>query len=139
MIRAVLDTNVLVSGTIHPAGPSRRIITAWLERRFTLLISPLLIAEFMRVLRYPRILRRYSLTESDIRVVLIRVITLAELVDDPLEIPSAIEDDPADNVVLACAETGRADYIVSGDDHLLELSKYKGIPVVTPRVFSELL
>lgn len=50
-----------------------------------------------------------------------------------------IENDPDDNIYLACAAEGAADYIVSGDSHLQDLITYQGIPIVTPRRFWEIL
>jgi predicted nucleic acid-binding protein len=48
---------------------------------------------------------------------------------------SVIQDDPDDDRVLECARTGRADYIVSGDRHLLRLGTYDGTSILTVRQF----
>ncbi|MGD0972344.1 MAG: PIN domain-containing protein [Desulfobaccales bacterium] len=51
----------------------------------------------------------------------------------------AVADDPADDLVLACALEGNADFIISGDKHLLNLRNYQGIKMVTPAEFLESL
>ena len=61
-----------------------------------------------------------------------------ELTPGPLQV-DAIPADPADNMVLACAVEGHANYIVSGDTHLLSLREYAGIPIITARAFLEIL
>jgi uncharacterized protein len=48
-----------------------------------------------------------------------------------------VRDDPDDNRVLECAVTGRADYVVSGDRHLLRIGAYEGIPILTVRQFMD--
>lgn len=54
------------------------------------------------------------------------------------EIVDVIKDDPADNKYLACAYEGEADYIVSGDHHLLDLGSYQGIDIIKAREFLSL-
>jgi predicted nucleic acid-binding protein len=51
----------------------------------------------------------------------------------------AVADDPADDLVLACAVEGNADFIISGDHHLLDLENYQGIKIVNPARFLDLL
>jgi uncharacterized protein len=48
-----------------------------------------------------------------------------------------IEDDPDDNRVLECALAGEADYMVSGDRHLLKFGSYERIPILTVRQFMD--
>ena len=42
-----------------------------------------------------------------------------------------IEDDPDDDIVIACAITAHADMIISGDKHILNIDKYENIPILT--------
>ncbi|MEP7292393.1 MAG: PIN domain-containing protein, partial [Chloroflexota bacterium] len=63
---------------------------------------------------------------------------LVELVD-PAAIQPVIIADPTDDAILACAVSGKADYIVSGDKHLLNLGSYASIPIVTINLFFEKL
>jgi putative PIN family toxin of toxin-antitoxin system len=135
--RAVVDTNVLVSGVIAPHGAPRRILEAWHAGQFTLVTSEPIVAEVARVLRYPRIRDRYSLTEDDVATVVDSLRTDAKVVAGLYEVQRSV--DPADDMFLACALEGLAEYIVSGDRHLLEIGSYHDVLVVTPRHFAALL
>jgi len=137
MIRAVIDTNVLVSGIISEHGAPRQIVKAWHERRFTLLTSALIIAEVMRVLRYPRIQQTYRLSEEDILLVRDTLLSDALVLEDQYQVTRS--RDPHDNLFLACALEGRADYLISGDAHLLEIKYYHGVQILSPRQFLDIL
>ncbi|RMF27454.1 MAG: putative toxin-antitoxin system toxin component, PIN family [Chloroflexi bacterium] len=137
-IRAVLDTNVLISGLIAVRGIPRRILDAWLEGHFTLVISLYLIEELVYVLSYPRIARRLSLSDEELAVILVALLTKAKVTPGKLRLPGVTRD-PKDDAVVACAKEGAADYIVSGDQDLLVLGEYEGIQIVTPRQFWEVL
>jgi len=52
---------------------------------------------------------------------------------------NAVKADPDDNKIIECAACSNADYIVSGDRHLLDLKEYKSIKIVTPRNMLEIL
>lgn len=62
----------------------------------------------------------------------------ATLTPSELEV-AAVEDDPTDNKILACAQEGQVDYVVASDAHLADLRHFKGIPIVSPRRFLEIL
>ena len=132
MIRAVLDTNQLVSMAIRPGGVADQIRRAWQERRFFLLTSPPLLAEFRRVLTYPKLRSLVRLSPDEEEALLRLLVEEAELTAGTLQV-GVVEADPADNAVVACAIEGHADYIVSRDVHLLSLREHAGIPTVTAR------
>ena len=136
-MRVVVDTNVIVSGVIVPHGAPRRILEAWHAGQVTMVTSETIIAEVARVLHYPRIRERYNLTEDDIAVVIDSLRTDAEMVAGLYEVHRST--DPADDMFLACALEGRAEYIISGDVHLLEIGHYHGVLIVTPRQFAVVL
>lgn len=134
MIRAVLDTNQLVSMAIRPGGVADQIRSAWQERLFSLLTSPPLLAEFRRVLTYPKLRALIRLSQEEEESLLRLVVEEAEITACTLQV-HVVETDPADDAVLACAVEGHADYIVSGDAHLLSLHEHAGIPIITARKF----
>jgi putative PIN family toxin of toxin-antitoxin system len=137
-INAVVDTNVLVSGLVAPAGPPRQILDAWLEEGFTLVTSLYLVEELAHVLSYPRIAKRLRLDEDELTALLAALLSRARVVPGQIHLPGVTRD-PKDDAVVACAVEGEADYIVSGDQDLLTLGKYRGIQIVTPREFTEIL
>ena len=135
LLRVVLDANVLVSAVISPAGPPREIVTAWVDGRFELIASPTLLAELRDVLDRPRFRRWVSTaTATDF------IDGLAEdavLSDDPPPQPG-LSPDPDDDYLIALARVAEADYLVSGDRHLLDLND-PDPPVLTPRQFLALI
>jgi putative PIN family toxin of toxin-antitoxin system len=139
MLRAVLDTNILVSSILLREGKPAQAIQAWREQRFLLVTSPALIRELRSTLGYDRIRRKYNLTESDVDDVVALLDNDAIIVPGVADVWGAVPDDPDDDHVLACAVDGQADVIVSGDNHLVDLGSYKNIPIITVREFLELL
>lgn len=117
-MRAVLDTNVLVSALIVKVGKPAQIIRQVGE--FELLTSEEILAETERVLHYKHIHRRYHLTEEDIQGFVAHLRAVAKMVQVQSKV-EVIKEDPDDNKFLACGLDGGARYIVSGDPHLKEL------------------
>jgi len=135
-VKAVLDTNVLVSGLISEHGQPRQIVDARLGGRFTLVTSLYQVEELNHILAYPRIASRLRLEETE--MILAALLSEAEVVPGLLQLPGVTRD-PKDDAIVACAQEGGADFIVSGDQDLLVLDEYEGIRVVTPRQFIEIL
>jgi putative PIN family toxin of toxin-antitoxin system len=134
-VRVVLDANVLVSALISQAGPPREIVMAWVEERFELVASPALLDELRDVLARPRLRRWVS---TDVAAELVDGLTQDALVlDDPPAQP-ALTADPDDDYLIVLARAAGADYLVSGDRHLLDLEE-PDPPVLTPRQFLDLL
>ena len=129
-MRAILDPNVIISALLSPDGAPARVLRAWLEGRFELIVSPLLLKELKRALAYPKLAERISTEESSGLVEWLR--REAILVDDPAEPPTSRSEDPGDDYLLALAEAERA-VLVSGDRHLLALTEE--LPVLTAREF----
>ena len=138
MIRAVLDANVFVSALLSPRGFSSRILAAWRAERFHLVISPAILEEVSRVFRYPKIALRHRWAEAKIRLFLEDLAHLAILMPGERTL-NVIAEDPSDNRYLECTVEGDAEYIVSGDQHLLQLVTYERIRILTPREFLAVL
>jgi putative PIN family toxin of toxin-antitoxin system len=139
LLKVVLDTNVFVSSLLVKAGLPAQTLDAWRERRYVLIVSPAIIAEIRTTLSYPRIRRKYAITDEDVE----QLVTLLErdalLVPGDADVAGAIPEDPADETVLACAVDAQANLIVSGDRHLLDMDSYRSIPIFTVRQFLERL
>lgn len=133
-IRAVLDTNVLVSALLF-SGPPSRIIPLCRERRIVLLLSRDVYIEYLRVLAYPK----FKLTAREIKALAEEdILPFAEMVK-VTETPAVILADPADDKFLALASAGRARYLVSGDKHLLALRSHGRTEMITARDFLALM
>ena len=139
MIRAVLDTNVIIRSFLNPGGIPNRIIEAWKANLFELCLSEPLFHEIEAVLKRPVIRRATHVSDKEIEEFLELITETSFFVIEPLLVVPVIADDPNDDMVLATALAAEADVIVSGDHHLQSLNKYKEIPIVVPRIFLELL
>jgi putative PIN family toxin of toxin-antitoxin system len=129
MLRAVIDTNIFVSGLIRPGGKPAELLDRWKERDFILIVSMPVIEEIGRVLKYSKISEKYGISESDANRVT-NLLTQESVVIRPCEKFDAVRKDPSDNKFIECAVAGNADFVVSGDSHLLELGTFRGIPIV---------
>jgi putative PIN family toxin of toxin-antitoxin system len=134
-VRAVVDTNVLVSGLISAAGPPARIVNALRRERFDLIVSPAVLDELLDVLLRPYL--GVTVREAASMVATIR--RRGHLVGGEYLEVKAVRD-PKDNIVLACALEGDAQYLVSGDRDLLVLKDHhvaghRVVHVVRPRDF----
>jgi len=134
----VLDTNVVVSAYLSPAGTPGFLLSAWRGGSFELVVSPALLAEYEELLVRDRIQRRHQMTREQITAEVATFGLLAVLVR-PAHVPRVIVDDPDDDQVLVCAVGASADFIVSGDRHLLELRNHLGIRILRPAAFVALL
>jgi uncharacterized protein len=137
MIRAVIDSNVVVSAHITPRGAPARVLRLWREDCFTLVISEPLLAETDRMLAHPK-LRRFGVAAADALDYVQAVRKHGEVTPGDLVVSGAARD-PKDDMVLAAALEGSADYIVTGDDDLLTLGRYEGIPIVAPAAFVQMV
>ncbi len=136
-MRAVLDTNLLVSYLISHRPPIADLIDVHLARGdFALVTSVVLLEELDRVLQYPKLCRYY---DDGTRLRFVALVTaLSEIVDLPKNVPHICRD-PDDDWGIACAVVGGADVIVSGDRDLLDMGQVGDIPIISPRQFTELL
>jgi len=140
MIRAVLDTNVIVSGILTPKSVPATILKIGLEGKFKLIMSPHVIEEIERVIRYERVIalmRRHKLTCREVDDFMQKLKRVAMVTPGELEV-TAVPSDPGDDMVLSCALEGKADFVVSGDHHLTDLKSFQGISIVNPQKFLQL-
>ncbi len=129
-MRAVLDTNVLLSGLLW-RGPSYGLLEQVRNGAVTFLSSPELLAELAEVLARPKFDAVLSRSNSSREHMLVQVRMLAEVIDPP-PLAQPVCRDPDDDAVLALARAAQADVIVSGDDDLLSLTSFDSIPILNP-------
>jgi putative PIN family toxin of toxin-antitoxin system len=132
-LRAVLDANVIISGLLSPGGAPARLLVAWREGAFELIVSSQLLAELTRALSYPRLRERVD--TQDTKDLLDWLARFATLADDPGHAP-VHSADAADDYLIALA-AGNDAVLVSGDKHLLELADE--FPILPPARFLELV
>jgi len=133
-MRVVADTNIVVSGLFWH-GPPRELLNSARALMIDLYTSPTLLAELNDVLRRDKFAERLVSVGVGINDLVMGYAALAKVIKPTIFI-TAISEDPDDNLVLECAITAHADAIVSGDSHLLKLSSFRNIPILTA---SELL
>jgi putative PIN family toxin of toxin-antitoxin system len=134
-MRAVLDTNVLISSVISTGVP-HEIVVKGFSGEYQIVVSVATLTEFRdTLLKYPE---KFHMDEEDIQQEVETIRYFAEFVDPDEEI-TVVEDDPDDDKFLEAAVAGNVDYIVSGDRHLLDLDSFRGINIVEPRTFYTLI
>jgi putative PIN family toxin of toxin-antitoxin system len=121
---------------VDPCRNSPQILDAWRDERFALLVSPAILEEIVRVLEYPKIARLHRWPRARVEEFVAEFGYLGIMTHGDLRL-DVVRNDPADNRYLECALEGTADYLVSGDQDLLDLREHGGVPIVTPRTFRD--
>lgn len=133
-MRLVLDTNIYVSNLITEKGNPAKIVRWWLDGEFDVLVSQPIIDEMLRVTGYERIQKKYAQLREN-RLEYAALIAEQALWIEPQAKLDVIAADESDNRYVECAVVGGAQYIVTGDKHLLEIGELAGIRVLTPAAF----
>ena len=128
-MRAVLDTNVLISAFVFPGGKPEAVYRLALEGRLEIGTSRPLLAEFGRVLE-----QKFGWDPDRVEAAVAQMTRIAMVVE-PSEVVRVIATDPADHRVLEAGRAYGADVIVSGDRHLLDLAVWSEIETVSPAEF----
>jgi len=134
VIRAVLDTNVVVSALLF-SGPPSRLISAWQSGRLRLVVSAPILDEYIRVLAYPK----FKLTNTEIRGLLEE--ELIPFMETVTAVPTNIPDlrDPDDAKFITCAVAAGVRWLVSGDDDLLSLHHVESVDILSVTAFLQQL
>ncbi|HYY72293.1 MAG TPA: putative toxin-antitoxin system toxin component, PIN family [Candidatus Bathyarchaeia archaeon] len=133
IIKAILDTNVVISGIFWKGVPFE-ILKAWQRQRFRLAMSPPILDEYRRVLE--------EMTKKRPSAVLSPILELIEFhseMVEPVRFVRTVCRDPDDDKFLEAAVAAKADYVVSGDADLLSLRNHQGIQIIRPAQFLKLL
>jgi len=135
-IKAVLDTNILVS-MLFRKTLAREFSNLVEERKVELYSSEAILEELARVITYPKVERIFEEVGIGKKSALEALSAMLKIVRPRMKI-NVIKEDLNDNKILECAIKAKAQYIVSGDKHLLNLGKFKGVKIVTARAFIDL-
>lgn len=129
-MRIVLDTNVFIAAALYN-GLAREVLDFIFESDLvTLLVSKGILHEL-----HNKLTAKFNWSEEKVNLYLDDIKIMAEIVN-VLEYLPIISRDPQDNKILECASAGKADLIVTIDQDLIELKRYKGIAIIHPKTFS---
>ncbi|MFH1244297.1 MAG: putative toxin-antitoxin system toxin component, PIN family [bacterium] len=133
----VLDSNVVISSLLHSNGNSSRVIELWRKQSFQVLISNYILSEVKDTLCDKKLVQKYHLSSVKQARLLTQLYHSGQL-SDPISPFSPTSRDPKDNPIIQLALVGHAQYLVTGDQDLLVLSKNKSIQplqIITPAEF----
>jgi len=122
---------------IKPHGRYAQLLEE-ITQKGELITSDEILAQAREVALRPRIRNKYALNATQVDAALKVAREMATVVSDVPEV-NVVEDDPDDDVIVACAVASEADYIVSYDPHLTELGEHRGIQILAPRYFIRIL
>ena len=129
--RVVLDTNVIISAVLF-GGMPHKVLELAIRGEMELFLSIPILDEVRDVLMRPK----FGLSAEQATRIIDELYAISEVINPAISI-KVVNDDPDDNMVLECALEAHAEYIVTGDLHLLELGNYEGIKINTPSAFIE--
>ena len=140
MLKAILDSSVLVSAFLTPQGAPGQVLDAFEAGVFRMYLSREILAETAQaLLRDPKLRARYGFDRKAVEAFCDGLEATSEMVAD-LPTVEAVPRDPKDNPIVATAMAARADYLVTGDRrHLLPLGRYEHVRIVSVREFLALL
>jgi len=133
----VLDTNVWVSALIWGGKPAE-VVKAAEDRRLRIFISEEIVGEISRVLEYPKLKQAYlggGLGRRDLMEAVLKVCRFVKVTKKV----NIVEEHPADNKFIECALAAHADYLVSGDKHLIKVARHEDIDIVSVGAFTDIL
>lgn len=129
--RAVFDTNVLLSALFSVTGPPARCLALARTGPVESVTCQPILDEF-----FEKLVDKFSFTPERARAAAQEVSDLSTLVTVPGQL-KVVTADPDDDVIVECALTAGAEYVVTGDRHLIHMGRYAGIQMVRPAQFLE--
>jgi putative PIN family toxin of toxin-antitoxin system len=132
LLKVVLDSNIYISGIIFGGNP-RKIIDLVIEGKIKLCISSDILIEIKEVLERDK----FGFSSDITQQIILEIESLSEFIT-PTKKHSAVKRDAGDNIIIDCAVEADADYIITGDDDLLSLKKYKRIKIINAGDFIKL-
>jgi putative PIN family toxin of toxin-antitoxin system len=133
MLKVVLDTNVLISAILF-GGKPRQILEKAIRGEIRLCLSEAILEELRGVLGRSK----FGYSPEMIQFIFTELTGIADFVN-PSETIDVVLEDSEDNRILECAVEAKANYIISGDSHLLKLSRYRNMEVLDAAAFLERL
>src|SRR3989338_5154684 len=125
-MHVVLDTNVIISGTVWENSVAQKLILKLVNLTAKIFTTIEILQEYQKVLY-----RDFGLSIEDIQWIVDKILPVFKIIQTK-ETIDVIKDDPDDNKIIECALSSSADYIVTYDNHLLEIKNFRGIKIVKP-------
>lgn len=127
--KVVFDTNVLISAFVFPEGTVRELIDLSIKKKISIYVSNSIIFEYCNVLD-----SKFNWTKEEIKENIKFIGKIVEIIDTDIKV-DVIKEDETDNKIIECAVAADVNAIISGDKHLLNIKKYKNIPILKPADF----
>jgi putative PIN family toxin of toxin-antitoxin system len=138
VLRAVLDASVYVSAYIRPEGPPGQIVTRFLRNAaLEIILSAEIVEGVLHALAYPKT-RKAVRGKADSQLWFEDILVLAHLIAGDFK-TVGVSEDPDDDKYIAAAIEGRAAFVVTGDQDLLDIGAHEGVRIVSPRALLDLL
>lgn len=133
-MKIVLDANIFVSAVITEKGNPARILELWLDGALEVFTSDPILAEIRRVIYYPHLRKAHRLPDEDVETFLHLLARQTTVIGPNIEL-QVVKDDPDDDNYIECTVGAGAQFIITGDKHLLRLEAYEGIQMLKPAAF----
>ena len=134
ILKAVIDTSVMVSVAFAKEGIAKKLRDLIADSAFVLVTSKAILKELYEVLHYPHIIKRFKPSEEDIDEFVGMIIENSAITKGTYSV-EGISEDPKDDMFIACALEGNAEYIVSRDPHLRNIKHFHGIQIIDATTF----
>ncbi len=133
-MKIVTDSNVIISAFLWQKDV-KVIFDLARKNKFEICVNQEILNEILEVLQYHKFYSKLKLIDKTPEIIINELLEIIELYPTKKSSEIIVKDDPSDDKFLACAIASSADFIVSGDKHLLKLKSFQNIPIVTPRQF----
>jgi len=131
LIKVVLDTNIYISGILF-AGKPREVLDLAIKGKIHVFISPDILSELRDVLSR----KKFGFSPERVDIIIREIESITTMIN-PAKKYSIVSHDSDDNIIIDCAMESRVEYIITGDNDLLCLNKYKSITIINPALFIE--
>ena len=133
MLKIVLDANIYISSIFWELGNPHKIVEKALDKKFEAFTTLEIIQDVEKVMR-----RDFDEPEEMIKRQINLILAYAKIVT-PKDVGNVVKEDPDDDMIVRCSARINADYIVSGNKHLLKLKKFRNTKIVSPKEFMDIL
>jgi len=133
VIKVVLDTNIIVSSMFWELGNPHKLVELAIDNKIKVFTSLEILQELEKILK-----RDFKEPEDIINRQVGLVLEFSDVIKPKVKI-NVIKEDPDDNKILECAVSSGADFMVTGDKHLLNLKNFGNIKIIKAREFLDII